>query len=253
MNKLFSLENRIAIVTGGARGNGFSIAKGFLAFGAIVYLIDVLKDELEKAKSILNSPHCRIVCADVTDVELMTKVVRDIYADNNKINILINNAGVTYSEASESYPIEKWKYTHKVNLETPFRLAQIVFPYMRESNGGVIINITSICSELGASNNPAYVASKGGLKLLSKALAKDWAKYNIRVNNLGLGYFKTDMTKRSYNDPVLNKVRSERIMLNRWGDNEDIVGPAIFLASAASQYITGQDIYVDGGLLSNGI
>ena len=251
--KIFSLEDEVAIITGGARGNGNSIAKGFLAGGAIVYLVDILKDELEMAREDFDSEKCHIVCADVTDADSMNTVLRDIYEKHNKINILVNNAGVTCPDTSETYPIEKWNHTHRVNLEAPFRLAQMVFPYMKMNNGGVIINITSLNSEVGGSNNPAYISSKGGLKLLTKALAKDWAKYNIRINNLGLGYFKTDMTKRSYKDTVLRKIRTERIMLNRWGGTEDIVGPSIFLASPAAQYITGQDIYVDGGVLSNGI
>jgi hypothetical protein len=133
-----------------------------------------------------------------------------------------------------------------------FLLSQAVVRHMMKK-GGSIINITSLGAETGFSNNPAYMASKGGLKLLTKAFAKDWAKYNIRVNNIGPGYIRTDMTRKSYADPELKRKRDERIMLNRWGKPDDLGGAAVFLASDASLYITGQDIYVDGGWLANGV
>lgn len=129
----------------------------------------------------------------------------------------------------------------------------MVAKYMIRQREGVIINITSLGAEQGFSNNPAYVAFKGGLKQLTKALAKDWAKYNIRVNNLGLGYFKTEMTRNSWQDQKLMQERAARTMLGRWGEPKDLVGPAIFLASNASRYIMGQDLYVDGGWLANAI
>ena len=122
-----------------------------------------------------------------------------------------------------------------------------------KKTGGSIINITSLNAELAFPNNPAYVAFKGGLKQLTKALALDLGQYNIRVNNIGPGYMKTDMTKKSWLNPKLRKARTSRILLNRWGEKEDIVGPCIFLASDASKYVTGHDLYVDGGWLANGL
>ena len=134
-----------------------------------------------------------------------------------------------------------------------FRCSQTVIKYMMKNKSGSIINFTSINAELAFPNNPAYVASKGGLKMLGKSLAKDWAKHGIRVNNIGPGYFKTDMTKESYENKQMRTKRTERTMLGRWGDMIDIIGPCIFLASDASSYVTGQDIYVDGGWLANGL
>jgi len=252
-DSLFSLEDKVAIVTGAARGNGKAIAEGFLQAGAIVYFIDVLEKETESVKNNLQNSKAKFVVADVTDFALMNDIIKSIYAREKRIDILVNNAGITLPESSDTYSDDKWEKTYKINLKAPFKLSQLTAGYMKKAGGGVIINITSLCSELGFSDNPAYVAFKGGLKQLTKALAKDWAKYNIRVNNLGLGYFKTDMTRQSWEDVKLRQQRAEKTMLGRWGEPEDLTGPAIFLASEASKYITGQDLYVDGGWLANGI
>ena len=124
---------------------------------------------------------------------------------------------------------------------------------MKKRRTGSIINVTSINAELGFPNNPAYVASKGGLKMLTKSLARDFGKYNIRVNNLGPGYIITDMTKSSYQNKKSRMTRQKHTLLGRWGVITDLVGPCIFLASDAAGYVTGQDIYVDGGWLANGL
>jgi NAD(P)-dependent dehydrogenase (short-subunit alcohol dehydrogenase family) len=251
--KLFSLAGKVTVVTGAARGNGFSIAGGFIGAGAIVYLLDRSGSELGRAKRRLGSRRARFIEVDVTDFTRMADVFDDVYRREGRLDVLVNNAGVTYPQPSEEYTEENWTKTQDVNLQAPFRLCQLAFPYFKKIGGGVIINVTSIAAELGASNNPAYVASKGGLKQLSKALAKDWACYNIRVNNLCPGYFRTAMTRKSYRDPRLRRVRTERTMLGRWGDGSDLVGPAVFLASDASCYVTGHDLWVDGGLLANGL
>ncbi len=253
INTLFSLANKVAIVTGAARGNGKAIAEGFLQAGAMVYFIDIIKEKSTSAKNKIQNDRTKFITADVSNFPLMENIIKEIYNDKKRIDILVNNAGISLPEPSETYSDSKWEKTHLLNLKTPFKLSQLVVKHMKKSGSGVIINITSLCSELGFSNNPAYVAFKGGLKQLTKAFAKDWAVYNIRVNNLGLGYFKTEMTQGSWENKKLRRQRADNTMLGRWGGSEDIVGPAIFLASEASKYITGQDLYVDGGWLANGI
>ncbi len=251
--KLFSLKDKVAIVTGAARGNGKAIAEGFLGAGAAVYFVDISEEELKKTVELTNDSNAKYIVADITNRNDLEKAIEKIYKEKGKIDILVNNAGITIGEPSESYKEENWEKTYKVNLKAPFILSQLVAKYMIKQENGVIINITSLGAEQGFSNNPAYVAFKGGLKQLTKALAKDWAKYNIRVNNLCPGYIKTDMTKKSWNDLELRAERNGRIMLGRWGESTDLVGPAIFLASDASKYITGGDLYVDGGWLAKGI
>ena len=250
---LFSLRGKVAIVTGGARGNGLAIGEAMLGFGATVYFFDLLENELKNAENQIQSDKAFFVKIDVTDYEGVAVRCDEIFLKEKRLDILVNNAGVAYGQPSEEYSQECWDKTYKINLEAPFRLSQIVFPHMKATGAGSIINITSIASEFGMSQNPAYVSSKGALKQLTKALAKDWAAYQIRVNNMGLGYFQTNMTKNSFADESKRKQRTDRIMLGRWGEPADLVGPAVFLASDASRYMTGQDLYIDGGLLANGI
>ena len=159
-------------------------------------------------------------------------------------------AGITRGNNVFDYDEEDWENTYQVNLKAPFELSREVARYMKNS-GGSIINITSLNSELGFPNNPAYVAMKGGLKQLTKSLAVDLGKYNIRVNNVGPGYIKTNMTKQGWKNN--RKEIEDRTILGRWGRPEELVGTIVFLLTSASSYITGQDIYVDGGYLTKGL
>ena len=244
---LFSLEGKVAVVTGTSRGNGRAIAEAFLNVGAEVYCAErSLEGGISHAKA-------HVIPTDVTQKEDLKKLVARAAADQGKIDILVNNAGISLGHLSEEYPEEDWDKTYATNLKAAFLLSQMVAREMIKQRSGVIINITSINAEVGFPNNPAYAAFKGGLKQLTKAFAVDWGKYNIRVNNLGLGYFKTDMTKKSWDDPSARKDRAAHTLLGRWGETEDLAGPAIFLASDASRYITGQDLYVDGGWLAKGL
>jgi NAD(P)-dependent dehydrogenase (short-subunit alcohol dehydrogenase family) len=252
--KLFSLKDRVAIVTGAARGNGKGIAVGLLGAGATVYFVDKLQAELEETIRGLKDEKAKMIIADISVREELDAIVPLVCENEGRIDILVNNAGITIGEPSETYREESWDKTHLVDLKVPFLLSQQVAKCMiQKGEGGSIINITSISAELGFPNNPAYLSAKGGLKQLTKALANDWAKYHIRVNNIGPGYMRTIMNKGSYPDPELKKQRDNRMMLDRWGEPEDLAGPAVFLASDASAYITGQDIYVDGGWLAKGL
>lgn len=254
MLERFSLAGKVAIVTGAARGNGKAIAEGLLDAGATVYFVDKLKTELDETIRGLKNEKAKPIVADLAVREDLEMIAPLVYKNEGRIDILVNNAGITAVHPSESHAEEDWDKVLLINLKVPFLLSQNVARYMIEKNeGGSIINITSLGAELGLANVPGYVASKGGLKQLTKTLALDWAKYHIRVNNIGPGYMRTDMTKRSYADPELKKSRDNRIMLDRWGESADLAGPAVFLASDASAYITGQDIYVDGGWLAKGV
>jgi len=163
--------------------------------------------------------------------------MKDILSHYNKIDCLVNCAGITKDENK----------ILDVNLKGPYELSKLVFSKMKK-DGGNIINITSLWSEKGFKGNPYYGMSKGGLKILTKCLAVEWAKYNIRVNNIGLGYFKTDMTKFSWDNEKRRKQITDRIPLKRWGTPEDIKEAIKFLIN--SEYVTGTDIYIDGGWLA---
>lgn len=248
---MFSIENKVVMVTGGGRGIGREIAIGMARARAIVYCVDISFPN-KTSKHIIGrlfEKKC-----DITNTGRFKKVCDSIFRKHKKIDALINNAGVSYiKKYNESYPRDKWDKTININLTSAFTCSQIVHEYMVRNKAGSIINITSLAADKALPNNPAYAASKGGLKMLGKALARDWGIDGIRVNNLGPGYIRTDMTEKSYMNEKIKKAREANIMLDRWGIPRDLLGPCIFLASDASSYITGQDIYVDGGWTANGL
>ena len=189
---------------------------------------------------------------DSTNSEALTDLLEYIRNDHYKLNVLVNAAGITNPDTEEN-DLAKFKKTLEVNLVAIFDVCSIAIPYLKDSDNGSIINITSIGSKMGFPGNPSYVASKGGLMTLTKAFANDLGLDNIRVNNIAPGYIKTDMTKLSFENADMNDSRRERTILNRWGDVNDIVGAAIYLASDASSYMTGSDIIIDGGWTAKGL
>ena len=251
LEDMFSLKGKIAVVTGGARGNGKAIAEGLLMANAVVIICDVMKNELketvEEFSHKYGSTRVQGQYCDLTndkDFSDFLFYINNNYVGLGQVDILVNNAGTTVGD---------WQHILKLNLEVPFKLSECVGKIMKECGGGSIINITSLNSEQGFTGNPAYVASKGALKQLTKALAMDLGVYGIRVNNIGPGYFITDMTSKSFANEDSRKARSDRTILGRWGNPKDLAGIVVFLASNSSSYITGQDIYVDGGWLAKGV
>tara|TARA_B110000014_G_C20021083_1_gene529796 strand:+ start:185 stop:949 length:765 start_codon:yes stop_codon:yes gene_type:complete len=251
MENLFSLKNKIVLITGAGRGIGEHLAGKLAQQGAFVYAVDIKFT----SKSSRNSKNLSKKICDITNQNDFKYICKEIIKKKKRIDVLINNAGISLAnnKPGKKYPKDNWDSTLKINLTAHFTCSQEVIQYMKKQKKGSIINITSINAELGFPRNPSYVASKGGLKMLGKALAKDWGKYGIRVNNLGPGYIRTNMTSKTYLNKKLKNERAMHTMLGRWGTKDDLVGPCIFLASDASNYITGQDVYVDGGWLVNSI
>jgi NAD(P)-dependent dehydrogenase (short-subunit alcohol dehydrogenase family) len=251
VGQMFSLKGKVAVVTGAKRGIGRAICKAFEAAGATVLGVD----KLEIVGETFDTLQCNIA-----DPKSISKIVQ--FCDHNygTVDILVNNAGVGFAHNFLDYPLEDWETTCMVNLRAPFLLMQGLSPLMIENGKGSIINITSLNAEMAFPNNPAYPAAKGGLKMMSKSFAYELGKHNIRVNNIGPGYFKTEFHKQdgrveklNWEDSVILRERSEKTLLGRWGEPQDVVGLAIFLGSDSSSYITGQDIYVDGGWLTKGL
>ena len=160
---------------------------------------------------------------------------------------------MTFPHSTLDYPESFWDDTYQVNLKAPFELCKIFGKIMKEFNSGIIINITTLGADLAFPDNPSYGAFKAGLRHLTKTLAVDLGKFGIRVNNVSPGYMKTNMTKKSWDDPILRQKRTDRTVLGRWGESSDLVGAIIFLCSDSSSYVTGLDLRVDGGWTIKGL
>jgi NAD(P)-dependent dehydrogenase (short-subunit alcohol dehydrogenase family) len=255
LEDLFSLQGKVALVTGATRGLGRAISEALLRSGATVVLNGSNQERLaETARQFLAEGLLAVEFAsDLSDAAQVAQLAEFVLREQPRIDVLVNNAGVTFPHDLLDYPDEAWQKTFQINLEAPFQLARRLAPRMKEQGGGSIINVTSIGAELGFPNNPAYGAAKAALKQLTKSMAFDLGPFGIRVNNLGPGYFHTDMASLSYSDPERREARARRTLLGRWGEPEDLAGAVIFLASDASRYMTGQDLYIDGGWLAKGL
>lgn len=245
LDQIFSLKGKVCLVTGASRGIGCSIADAFHNAGAIVYGLGRSKNTKSGASWVYKQ-------CDVNNKDKVTRTILGVVGSSGHLDILVNAAGITNSHSVSNTDCS-FTETIQTNLIAVYEICMIARQHMSLSSGGSIINITSIGSELGFSGNPGYVSSKGGLKMLTKALANDFAKYNIRVNNIAPGYIKTSMTEGSFDNKELNKERVDRMIIKRWGEPNDLAGAAILLASNASAYITGIDLFVDGGWTAKGL
>lgn len=247
--ELFSVSQKVVVVTGASRGIGENLAKAFSERGADVYGFS----RWRKSEPWSDQGFTPVRC-DITNHSDFGEQVSDIFEKQTQIDVLINCAGVSLTSMQGNQEAEdNFLTTINTNLVAAYNCSRVVLPYMSSSGGGSIINITSIGSLLGFPGNPGYVASKGGLRLLTKALAIDFGRDNVRVNNLVPGYIHTNMTDKSFRDPRLFAERVDRTILGRWGSTDDLVGAAIFLGSGASCYVTGTDLVVDGGWSAKGL
>ncbi len=251
-NDMFDLSGRIALVTGSSRGIGYTLARGLGRAGAEVILNGVREDALtaaaDEARSEGIRAHTRVF--DVTLPEQVTKAIDDIEANIGPIEILINNVGMQHRQPLEDFPYETWQRLLNVNLTSAFLVGQAVGRKMIPRGHGKIINIHSMQSELARPGIAPYSATKGGMKMLTRGMCVDWAHYGIQTNGIGPGYFVTPLTQVLKDDPKFDAWLCSRTPAGRWGDVEELVGAAVFLASSASDYVNGQIVYVDGGLLA---
>ncbi len=245
LDALFSLAGKTAIVTGASRGIGFALAEGLAAAGATVTAIA----RSAAPRTAFVQP-ITYLAADVS--EGLDALFAGIAAAHGGIDILVNAAGISLPTAADDAARRAdFSRTLDVNLAAPYAACLAARPHMRA--GGSIINVTSIGSVLGFPGNPGYVAAKGGLRMMTKALAVDFGLAGIRVNALAPGYIQTDMTAGSFADAAQNERRRRHTCLDRWGATGDLVGAAIFLAADAAAYVTGQDLFVDGGWTAKGL
>ncbi len=241
------------MITGGTHGLGMSIATGLAEAGARIIINDVSVDKLEAAKVEYNKKGIQIhtYVLDVTNEEEVDLSIPRIEKEVGPIDILVNNAGIIKRIPILEMKAEEFRQVLDVDLTGPFIMSKAVAKGMVERGGGKIINMCSMMSELGRNTVSAYAAAKGGLKMLTKNMATEWARFNIQANGIGPGYFATSQTApirvdgHPFNDFIISRTPAAR-----WGDPEDLAGAAIFLASKASDFVNGIVVYVDGGILA---
>jgi len=251
---MFSLKGRIGIVTGGGTGLGKGIATALVQAGAELVIAGRRKDILEKAAEEMSQNEGKVipVKADISKLDDIKRLVERTIDKFGKIDFLFNNAGTVRRTPCEDHSEADWDSVIETNLKGPFFLGQAVAKRMiAGKRRGKIINTASLISVIGAKNAVSYGASKGGIAILTKSMANDLAKYNILVNAIAPGWFITDLTQEIREDSKRFPAILSRIPLGRWGNPQELGGVAVFLASDASNYMTGQVIYVDGGYISS--
>ncbi len=247
---LFDLTGKTALITGSSSGIGFALAGGLAKAGALIVLNGRDEAKLAKVAEAFKADGANVAVSafDVTKPAGIAPAIQRIEAEIGPIDILVNNAGMTQRSPLDQFPEDAWDRIMSTNLDSVFHVSKAVAQGMIARKRGKIINICSVQSELGRPGIAPYAASKGALKMLTKGMAIDWGKHGIQVNGLGPGYFKTELTEALVKDETFSAWLTNRTPLGRWGDVEDLQGAAIFLASKASDFVSGHILYVDGGV-----
>ncbi|SCM76501.1 Gluconate 5-dehydrogenase [uncultured Pleomorphomonas sp.] len=249
----FSLEGKVALVTGASYGIGFALASALAEAGATIAFNDINEEFLAKGLAAYKAAgiDARGYIADVTDEPAVQKLVADIEKDLGPVDILVNNAGIIKRIPMHEMDVKDFRQVIDIDLTAPFIVAKAVIPGMIRKGGGKIINICSMMSELGRETVSAYAAAKGGLKMLTRNIASEYGAFNIQCNGIGPGYIETPQTAplRVAGHPFDAFIRA-KTPAGRWGTTDDLKGPAVFLASAASDFVNGHVLYVDGGILA---
>ncbi|WP_091689328.1 gluconate 5-dehydrogenase [Anaerocolumna aminovalerica] len=249
----FRLDGKIALITGASYGIGFAIAEGLAAAGATIVFNDIKQELVDKGLAAYEEIGVKAhgyVC-DVTDESAVNDLIATVEKEVGVIDILVNNAGIIKRIPMCDMTAAEFRQVIDVDLNAPFIVAKAVIPSMIKKGHGKIINICSMMSELGRETVSAYAAAKGGLKMLTKNIASEYGEFNIQCNGIGPGYIETPQTAplrvpgNPFNEFIISKTPAAR-----WGTTEDLMGPAVFLASDASNFVNGHILYVDGGILA---
>jgi gluconate 5-dehydrogenase len=250
--EIFSLAGSRALITGSSQGIGLAVAEGLGKAGAEIILNGRDEKKLWAARQALEAKGLKVAVAsfDVTDETAVESAVTKIERELGPIGILVNNAGMQFRAPLEDYPAEKWRELMRVNVESAFLVGKAVAQHMIARKQGKIVNICSVQSELGRPSIAPYTATKGAIKMLTKGMCADWAKHNIQVNAIGPGYFKTPLNQALVDNPEFSSWLEKRTPAGRWGNVDELIGAAVFLASPASSFVNGHILYVDGGITS---
>lgn len=251
--KIFDITGRLALVTGSSKGIGFAIARGLLQAGAAVVLNGRDREQLDKARATLAAEggevHARSF--DVTDAAAVEESIAAVEAEIGPIEILFNNAGIQYRAPLEEFPLDAWERLKAANIDSVFFVGQAVAKRMIPRGRGKIINVASVQSELARPGIAPYTATKGAVKMLTKGMATDWARYGLQINALAPGYFKTELNAALVDDPAFSTWLEKRTPAGRWATVDELIGAAVFLASDASSFVNGHVLYVDGGITAS--
>jgi len=251
-NPLFDLGGRTALITGSSQGIGYALARGLAQAGCAVVLNGRDEAKLKRSAKALSDEGAKVGTAafDVTQGEAVAGAIEKIEREFAPIDILVNNAGIHRRAPLVDTTDQQWKEVLDTNLLSPFLLARAIAPRMIARGAGKVINICSLMSEIGRTTTGSYAAAKGGLKMLTRAMAVEWAKHNIQINGIGPGYILTELTKPLSENQEFSRWLCARTPAGRWGKPEELVGAAVFLASRASDFVNGHILYVDGGILA---
>ena len=258
MESMFRLDGKVALITGASYGIGFAIAKALANAGATIVFNDIKQELVDKGLAAYEAEGIKAhgyVC-DVTDEDAVNALVATVEKEVGVIDILVNNAGIIKRIPMHEMSAKEFRQVIDVDLNAPFICAKAVIPSMMKKGGGKIINICSMMSELGRETVSAYAAAKGGLKMLTRNIASEYGEYNIQCNGIGPGYIATPQTaplrelqadgsRHPFDSFIIAKTPAAR-----WGNPDDLAGPAVFLASDASNFVNGHILYVDGGILA---
>ena len=249
MNDLFNVEGKVVLVTGSGRGLGLAFAQGFAEAGATVVINDIDETAMKKAVEEIKGLGARTAgyLFDVSKGAEVAENIPRIEEEVGAIDVLVNNAGIHRRAPLEELPEESWRAVIDVNLTGPFLVAQQVARGMIKRQKGKIINITSLNGEMARPTIANYCAAKGGLKMLTKAMATEWGRHNIQINAIAPGYFITALTIALVEDPAFDSWVKQEVPLGRWGEPKELIGTAIYLAAKASDYLNGHTVIVDGG------
>jgi gluconate 5-dehydrogenase len=250
IERLFAIPASVALVTGSSAGIGLALAKGLAGAGATIVVNgrDAAKVDAAVEEFAASGAKAHAAAFDVTDPAEVATAVDKIEAEVGPIEILVNNAGIQRRSPLEDFPVETWRELMRANLDSVFFVGQAVARKMIPRKSGKIINIGSVQSELARTNIAPYTASKGAVKMLTKGMATDWGKYGLRCNAIAPGYFRTVLNRALVDDEKFSAWLAGRTPMGRWGDVDELVGAAIFLASDASSFVNGHVLYVDGGI-----
>jgi NAD(P)-dependent dehydrogenase (short-subunit alcohol dehydrogenase family) len=249
MENLFSIKNKIAVVTGGAQGLGFVYTKALLSSGAKVVICDLGKERVEQAVAELRTyGDVSGFETDVTNEGDVQDLVRQVIEKHGQIDILVNNAGVIQRVAAENMDGAEWDRVMNVNLKGTFLCCRYFGEHMKKNRKGKIVNISSVAGKKALDLRLAYCTSKAGIAHYTKTLAAEWGPDQIQVNAIGPGYIKTSMNEDLRKDPVRYQQMVNDVPLGRFGEPNELVGTLLYLVSPASDYVTGQTIFVDGGI-----